>query len=360
MNYRFLELLASKAINADQTVTIDLDMTDPISEIIIDSRVTHGAEGAATAHWLASITKVEIIDGSDVLFSADGYEMEALDIYNGNMFPRSVWCHYFGLQESDRKTSISFGRYLWDELLALDPTKFGSPQLRITFAYQAGGVNPAACAVSVTAALFDQKVISPTGFLMSKEVKRWTTDADAHEYTDLPLDYPYRKLMVGCRLDAYSPVTIFDNIKLSEDQDKKVVFNNSFRDLIFSIGRENAYIEESIGVPVHAMTQRKMYCTHTMKSSLMGTEWDGTRHGGELATWDQQGGLFYTLCTTAANYVILCKGYAPHGFLCVPFGLQNEIEDWYNVGGIGSLKLDVTDGEDNGISKIFIQQLRTY
>lgn len=360
MNHRIIELLGLRDIDADGTITIDLDMADCISEILLDTRVTNGAEANATAHWLASVTKVEIVDGSDVLFSLDGYEMEALDIYHSGKFPRAIWPNYFSLQSSERLTAISFGRFLWDEILALDPSKFTNPQLKITFDIDAGGMTPSKCELSVLAAVFDDKKISPTGFLTTKEVKKWTTVDGDHEYTDLPTDYVYRKLLIQCRFPGYGPDEMFDNIKLSEDQDKKVVFNGEFSDLMFLIGRENALVEEWLGVPVHATTQRPVYITPTMEVSLIGTEWDGTRHGGELACWSGKGGRMYTLCTQAANYNIHVSGYAPHGTLAIPFGLQHVIEDWYNVKEIGSLKLDVTDGQDSGTAKIFIQQHRPY
>jgi len=361
MNYRYLELLGLRDIEADLTVTIDLNMADPISEIFLDTRTTNGPEtNEATAHWIATVTKVEIVDGSDVLYSLDGYEMEALDIYHSGKFPRAYWPNYFSYSESMRLTAISFGRFLWDPILALDPKKFANPQLRITFDYDAGGRAPTKCSLSVLAALFDEKAITPTGFLMTKEVKKWTTEDGSQEYTDLPTDYPYRKLLIQSRYPGYGPDEMFDNIKLSQDQDKKVVLDGQFRDLLFGIGRENALVEEWLGVPVHASTQRPVYITPTMEVSLIGTEWDGTRHGGTLACWSGAGGRMYTLCETAANYNIHVSGYAPHGTLCIPFGLQNEIEDWYKVEGIGSLKLDITDGQDSGTGKIFIQQHRSY
>lgn len=360
MKYRFIELLGLRDIDADGTTTIDLDMSDPISEILIDSRLTNGAEANSAGHWLSTITKIEIVDGSDVLFSLDGLEMEALDIYHSGIFPRSIWSNYFSWQSADRQNAISFGRWLWDDILAFDPKRFRNPQLKITFDIDAGGMNPSKCELSVLAAVFDEKVITPVGFLMSKEIKQWTTTASAHEYTDLPTDHPYRKLLIACRYAGTSPNSMISNIKLSEDQDKKIIVNGEFRDLIFGIGRENAFIHEQIGCPVHASSTRTFHVTPTMGVVGMGTEWDGTLHGDTIAVTGGAGGRINTLCDQAANYNIVLTGYAPHGALQIPFGRQDQIEDWFDVSGIGSLKLDITDGTSSGTGKIFIQQLRKY
>lgn len=359
MKYRFLELSALETIAADGTKTIDLDMADPISEIVLDTRVTNTGGGAdTTEHPMATVTNVEIIDGSDVLFSLDGLEMHALDIYHSGIHPRGGWYRYQA-GDYDQQTAISFGRHLWDPLLAFDPKKFRNPQLRITFDIDAGGMAPSQCKLSVLAALFDEKVISPIGFLMSKEIKRWTTDASAHEYTDLPTDYPYRKLLLQARYADYPPHWVLNNIKLSEDQDKKIVVNNEFRDLMFGIGRENAYVHEKWTV-IGTAGGRIYHVTPTM--DVMGTAatWAGSILGGDMGVYNGDGGKLQVWTGGEANIQIIVDGWAPHGTLQIPFGLQNEIEDWYDVSKIGSLKLDITDGVDSATSKIFLQQLRRY
>lgn len=359
MNYRYLELLGLMDIDSDQTVKIDLDMADPISEILLDTRVLNGGAADSDNHPIASVTKIEIVDGSDVLFSLDGFETEALDIYHSGKYPRGGWFNYLTTTPTDRQTAISFGRFLWDPILAFDPTKFSNPQLKITFDYDAGGMAASKCELSVLAAMFDQKAITPTGFLMTKEIKRWTTVASDHEYTDLPTDYPYRKLLLQDRYAENPPHWMFSNIKLSEDQDKKVVLNGEFRDLMFGIGRENAFIEEAI-MGVGAAAARVYHCTPTLDVAATASGWREDTATGEFGTYNGDGGYLTITADAAANLVAHVRGWAPHGTLQIPFGLQHEIEDWYDVTKIGSLKLDITDGVSAGTSKIFIQQHRPY
>jgi len=361
MNYRYLELLGLMDIDADQTVKIDLDMADPISEILLDTRVTNGAGGGedSTNHPIASVTKVEIVDGSDVLFSLDGFETEALDIYHSGKHPRGGWYNYLPSSPTDRQTAISFGRYLWDPILAFNPGKFSNPQLKITFDYDAGGMAPSKCELSVLAAVFDEKAITPTGFLMTKEIKRWTTVAADHEYTDLPTDYPYRKLLLQDRYASNPPYWMFGNIKLSEDQDKKVVVNGEFRDLMFGMGRENAYLEE-LWTVVGTAGGRVYHVTPTSNVTGVANTWAENVLGADMGVYNGDGGYLEAWTGGEANIQIRVAGWAPHGTIQIPFGLQDTIEDWYDVTKIGSLKLDITDGVSDGTSKIFIQQHRAY
>lgn len=359
MDHRFLKLLSLKTVSADETVEIDLDMIDPVSQILIDSRVTNGAGADATAHPIACVTKVEITDGSEVLFSLDGYCMEALDIYHNGKHPRGGWYNYLTTTETDRVTAINFGRWLWDDALAFDPKKFRNPKLNITFDIDAGGMSPSACKVAVYACLFDDKTIVPSGFLMAKEIKSWITVASQHEYTELPRDYPYRKLLLRGTKESNPPHWVFGNIKLSEDKDKKIVIDNDFRSLIMGIGRENAFVTEQ-WTCVGALTQKVIYVTPTMDVMAMGQAWTEALGAKDIATYDGDGGHLEFITEVAANTVFRVAGWSPHSTLQIPFGLQDKIEDWYDVRNVGSLKLDITDGVSSATSKIFLQQYRIY
>jgi len=359
MKHRFTELLGLKTLADGDITTIDLDMSDPISELILDLRVTLGAGGDTTEHNIKCFSKIEIVDGSDVLFSLDGAELQALDIYHSGIHPRGGWLH--GLQmESDMQVAISFGRYLWDEVIALNPVNFSNPQLKVTFDAGAGGRNTASGRISVLAALFDEKVISPTGFFMTKEIKRWTTVANAHVYTDLPLDFPYRKLLLQSRLAEYPPHWCFANIKLASDQDKKVIVNGEFRDLMFGLCRENAYIRETYIAPGRAGALGKYSITPTMDVMSIANQWIDSQQGCDISTYGGEGGELQLWSENALNVVCHVEGWAPHGTIALPFGRQDVIEDWENLSGIGNLKLDITDGIADSTTKVFIQQYRSY
>lgn len=359
MNYRHVELLGLTTLNADKTVEIDLDMADPISQIFIDHRVTNGIGTAMTAHPIAAITKVEIVDGSEVLFSLDGYCTEGLDIYHAGQHPRGGWYHALNGIDTDRVVAMNFGRWPWDEVLAFDPKKFRNPKLKIAYDIDAGGMAPSACKLGVFAGLFDEKVISPLGFLMAKEIKSWTTVATQHEYTELPTDYPYRKLLLRGTKESNPPHWILGRIKLAEDQDKRIIIDQEFRPLLFNIGRQNAFITEDWNVALRA-TQNVYYVTPTMECMATGSGWEAAIATADIACYDGDGGHLEAIASGVGNATLHVQGWAPHGMLQIPFGLQDKIEDWYDVTKIGSLKLDITDGVDDATSKIFLQQYRTY
>ena len=361
MNYRLSTLFSRKSYTANATEVIDINMADPISQLIIELAVT-GVGDVATAHAIACLTKIELVDGSDVLFSLSGYEAEAADIYH-NKRMRPNWNPYLTTLDVQRFIGINFGRKLWDPELAFDPKKFTNPQLKLTLDIDAGGNAPTTNKLQVLAALFDEKSINPVGFLMHKEVKDYAMAASAHEYTDLPVDHPYRKLFIRSLYVGVEPDQIIDNIKLSEDQDKRVIFNHNTRELFQQLAEDNPRLAEAIICPI---TTSQTYGFCTMSSRVYGsiTPWAETVVVNQNAFYDGDGGRFKKIASTAgANVQVKVEGYSPHGTFEIPFGDQNDMEDWYDPSALRALRLDITGASGISTTKtcqIFLQQLRRY
>jgi len=67
VRYRIAELLAPEDLGPSGTKTVDITTRDPISRIEINFSATNGADGMSD-HPAANITRVEVVDGSDLLF----------------------------------------------------------------------------------------------------------------------------------------------------------------------------------------------------------------------------------------------------------------------------------------------------
>ena len=362
MNYRLTTLLGREAHTADVTKVIDVDVRDPISRLVITWEPTNGSQAAGDAHPVRGVSKIELVDGSDVLFSLSGAEAQAADWYHTEKEPANVLLFTNGMN-SEQIMNINFGRYLWDPILALDPTKFTNLQLKITLDIDGGGSLVTTGYLTVLADLFDGKAVSPTGFLMHKEIKDFTLANASHEYTDLPTDYPYRKLFVRAQRYGTGPEYQIDTLKLSEDVDKKVVVNQSLLQILRSItSRIRPYRESIIGPG--ASSAQYFFCTPTYWPMFAATGWRASIGGGDKNIYEGDGGRFKFVQTASGpNWQALVEGHCPHGVIEIPFGLQDDIEDWYNVAEIGSLKLDIKGGSSVGSSEtcqIFLQQLRNY
>lgn len=362
MNYRLSTIHARKSYSDDYTEIIDLNLVDPISQLIIELSANITNDTDITAHVIACLSKIEIVDGSDVLFSLTGYEAEAADWYTNHNF-NSPWNIYMGWGETQRFIRINFGRYLWDPELAFDPKKFRNPQLKLTLDINAGGAVPNLNRLQVWGALFDQKAVTPVGFLMHKEIKNYVPGSSSHEYTDMPQDYPYRKLFIRAWDPGTEPNQVLSNIKLSEDQDKKIIFDHGTEDILRTIAMVSPPIEEEIHA--RAMTAAtEIFCTPTARVYPVAAMLSDTADAGTIGVSMGDGGHFHAITGTAAKYCsFFVRGWLPHGTWEIPFGLQNEMADWYDTSKVGSLKLDILAAAGQGGSEtvqLFLQQLRRY
>jgi hypothetical protein len=230
MKYRLASILAHEDISTAGTKTLDISLKDVISRINIQVKATNNGS-TPTAHPAKIISKIEVVDGSDVLFGLSGQEALALQFYNTRQTPFCV-NNYLDNVMNITNYEINFGRFLYDPIVAFNPNKFRNPQLKVTHNKANGGCSPDACTLEVTADVFDQKEADPLGFLMAKENVSYTLSASANEYIDLPTDHTLRKLIIMSLYGGKQPWEQFNEVKLSEDNDKKVPLDDKTSDLL--------------------------------------------------------------------------------------------------------------------------------
>lgn len=355
MNHRFATMLGPEPATTATTKTLDINVSDPISRITVQFKGTNNGS-APTAHPAKMVSKIEVVDGSDVLFGLSGVEAQALNYYEKGRMPHNV-CNYIDEAKAIATYEINFGRFLWDTLLALDPKKFTNPQLKITHNKANGGSSPDVGELAVFAHIFDEKTVSPTGFLMSKEQYSYTLQAGANEPIDIATDFPYRKLLIQSMSTSLQPWEQYNQLKLSQDNDRKVIINDEKVSDLFKLMQTHPPIVETIHI-YGALAAAAVHCTPSYErmASIATTVADATKIIG-----DTYGGAFTVTIAAATIGMMLASGLAPHGAFCIPFGIQDEIEDWFNVADIGSLMLVLkAGGSASGTCEIIAQQLRNY
>lgn len=358
MNYRQTDILAEEAANTAGTKTININIKEPISRIYIRFKAQM-VSYQQIAHPAANVSKIELVDGSDVLYSLSGYECEALNYYDNLVTPDTEvigaptnWIHATYL--------LDFGRFLYDPLLALDPSRFANPQLKITHNLVTADASCTAAKLLVKANIFDEKVPSPVGFLMNKEIHSYTATGGTYKYIDLPTDHPYRKLLVRAYTTNKSFESSVSSLKLSEDNDKRIPIDTD----------AEPYIRYLCGIlPPIAEHFQVNIDTSALHVFVMPTYWPMV-HGMpfESLTWYRSGSYyeaedqaFISSVTGNKNFAGTVIGYVPHQVLALMFGHQQDMEDWYDVTKVGSLRLRLYEvsGQTPAVST-FIQQFRRY
>lgn len=362
MNYRLATILSRLAIGSDYTEVIDLNLADPVSRLEICYECTSTGSGNVEDHAAKCVTKIELVDGSDVLYSLSGQEAQAVDFYHNMKEPQNHIV-YLGGNHAEMVFNLNFGRFLWDPLFAFDPAKFTNPQLKITMDMNGGGFGSVGGFLTVHAHIFDGKAVTPTGFLMHKEIKNYSLGSASHEYTDLPTDYPYRKMFIAAQTNGTDIPGILDTLKLSEDNDRKVPFDVTANELLRSItSRCPPYRESQIFAAGAQSTY--FYCTPCHKVKPLCNSWEVSNIDASITVFGGGGGKGELWASqTLSNVCVSVEGHAPHGAMEIPFGLQDDPADWYDVSALGSLRLDILsiDGRDSDDKvQVFLQQLRNY
>lgn len=360
MNYRLAKLLDNKTMGASGTEIIDIDLLDPISAIVINQRSTNDGN-TPDEHAVKVISKIEVVDGSDVLYSLSGYEAEAMDFY-GTGICRCRFLPYVDNTQLVIPYFVDFGRFLYDRELALDPTKFTNPQVKITYDRDAGGDGCDALELEVMAHIFDDRKIAPVGFLMSKELKSWALADATWEYTDLPTDHPYRNILILSRAAQKHPHAQFREIKLTEDVDKKIPYHELTMDLIkYNQYKFDRYEEEIAGYFASATTIT--YFITPAYSPKMGIIAGTTGTNAYFASDRESGGQCRISAHTATHMRARIIGWCPHGAVCLPCNGNDDLDDMYDVTKLGSLKIEIKGGTSVGsgsTAELCVQQVRKY
>jgi hypothetical protein len=359
MRYRLADILLSESNATAGTKTIDLTVKDPISALSIQMKSTNNGI-TPTAHPIKRITKVELVDGSEVLYSMSGYEGEALQINEG-VLPAFGRLNYFDDTQCISVLNMVFGRWLYDPLLAIDSSKHRGLQLKITHNLALGGCVPDASTLEVVAYTFDEFKPTPIGFLCNKELQSYALTANAYEYITIPTDRTLRSVMIQSLYAQKQPWEQYNEIRLEEDNGKRVPLDAKTSNLFKYFNYVNPVVSEVIaGIPTTAGVT--FYCTPSLYLGIVASGYAttvdyfgcDTPYGGTF-TW-------YNKVAGSQGQAIV-SGYGPHGALVIPFGDPKVIEDWYSLPSGAGLKARIKAGSSIGGSstcQVTTQQLWKY
>ena len=364
MNYREVEIFAPADLGDTGTEPIEINIEDNISRIELIWQTTVVTVSDMLAPHAACISKVELIDGSDVLHSLSGEQIQAMAFHTIGKMPLDE----ISVVAADYMRSvlpIYFGRKLYDPLLAFDPKKFRNPQLKVTWDEDAANTSVIANELTVRGDVFDEKAVSPIGFLMSKEIKSYTPANNTPEYTNMPLDHPYRMLMIQSEATDKNPFEVLAQVKLAENHDKKIPFDMTgaeiFRKIIQPLGpiSQNVRLNETAAdaMALHLTPTYGHVCQVAYDADVIAANDDFTQ--------PTFAGCIVTIAATVSYvpYRALVQGYAPNFCFGIPFGDLQDPADWYDVTKLGHLRLTTQGAAAVGTTpaaRICLQQLRKY
>ena len=360
MNYRTALILAAEDVQSAGTKVIPIDVESPISAIDIKFRITRGSD-THVAGCAAMIPKIELVDGAKVLWSANGYLAQALGYYNrpGRQLEHG---QVLTANEEEGHYPLDFGRYLWDEQLAFDPRKYNNPQLKITHSELATDASASDNELEVIAYLFDEKTISPIGFLAAMLHYEYTCgSSDSYEMVSLPDDRVIRQILVRAFQQGYAAFNNIYQARLDE---------NTLGNIVFDYTLLEDYFRRMQGVwpPIQIGHQWNVATSLGYKYVPQSNYWVnivGTTHShtttGNVQVNPQKGGKIGLTAEAAGEWAANSHGWLPWHTFQFPMGKPGDIDDWYNpLGKKPRLRLRVGSSGTSVTGAVLLEELIKY
>jgi len=358
MKYRTVQVMANQAFGVAGTHIEPIRLKDPITALFFSLQITV-AGGQRLTHFLSGFTRIEIVDGSDVLLSLSGEQMDGLLSYETPGKNTQFLTNMPTVQETVR-TAVLFGRYRGDEQFAFDPSRFDNPQLRITYNGALVEAGATAVGIEIWAEVFDEKAIAPVGFFQNREFQRHTPVTGTHAYINLPTDLTIRKLFVQPFLGGSTSSLNMQATRLDEDNMKRVVFD----------------LPVSIWSTFDRQWHGDVVCSFFMTRTGAAVPCFIPITLGEIGWAQSIAGIVAVQITALAGGQVLLNqannaltiygrviGTSPYQMLCYPFGKQDDPDDWYDPTAIGDLRLRIQGGTAvvaGATTRTILQQVRRY
>ena len=370
MKPRDAVLLYQETQSSDaSTKTLDLDIRDPVTALYIEAEAQNGTTSNED-NWISDvITKIEVVDGSEVLASLTGHELEAMCFYKQGKVPvlyPSEWAS--GWQRHG--AYLLFGRYLYDRMYAIDFTRFANPQIKIT--WNLAAVRAVAADTAFATGTFKLSVIAkimeefsvPPSYLMDKKLLSFTSSSSsgAEERKELPVDLPYRMLMTRHYVEGSDLDEVTSDLKLTADADKIILFDRKVKQLDAEAEARwgqlmlSHNIIRATGGTVRGLTNKETRYAFFPSISTQFTDFVYTlmfSGAVKLETQIAGGGGAGTRRFWGTEW-----GHALYATLPLPFGNPDDPETWLSPEGMRKLELIFTSGGTAGACELVAEQVR--
>lgn len=357
-----------KVLGDSGTETFDINVDSPITELYIEVRANNHATAPNASNPIArNVTKIELVDGGDTLFSLTGQQTIANFFYMTGKMPHRAIQEWDSVRQLDT-FPIRFGRYLGDERYALDPRKYQNLQLKITWnlatvnAVGANGFATGTGRMTVVTRIMESPKSLPVGLFTCREIENWTTAASGDHVVDLPTDHKFVNLFFRSYESGIGPDTHFSNFKFSINNDQLVLHDGD-------TGEVERMSQERLG---KATQEIKFYGSDGMTlETWLGGEVRANLNmlsAVNVAGYSEgNGGLLTLDLITNANAAVsnsggyaTIEGYQPEHTFEFPFGDIMDESSWLDASSYGDLKVELTEGNAGGAASLFLLQARKY
>lgn len=362
MKVRDVYITQAQTLADAGSITFPLSQLGKILHIRVKLSATNGATSNTVGKLVGLVSKIEVVDGSNVLASCSMLEWLAANCFNNLCMPFRDDSGGAAVVITD-EIIITFGRFFGDREYYLDCARFANPMLRLTWAFPVSatvGIATGTSLLSLLATTIEDQAMPYKGFIMRKEVGSWTTAASGTQSFILPLDYPYMGLYISALKTTVSPDTILTNFKLSRNTDQYIDFNITGRDVyaknieVFGTFRQKFR-------PLVDTTATWLGDLYFQTGAFM-TRPGATSKALTTAVAAESVITFGTTGGTVDAQELELEGGAPGAACYLPFHFGDPYtvpnpDDFLNPTGLGELKLILTQGVVSAAGTVVVEQV---
>ncbi len=357
-------IMSATDLGASGTKVIDITETKQISRISILFSVTVATVSLMIGTLRKTVSKVEIVDGGKVLWSASGDALGGIDFYTSGK-PSYTELSLTAADLLYGVIHINFGRYLYDKDLAFRPEMYDNPQLKITWDEDAANTSAVVNSFTVLADVDDNPAGGPAGGMLSvSDVKTYGMAVSSHDYTVLPVDRTIRAVYMRMFTEDHDADTLLDNVKLDVDNDSSVLLNVDGRQALQML-REYGLVTYPVVLDA-AVTAKDLYLP-TASQNKVAIDYDATAFVTAQSKFALAAnkGAFQDIAASVdiKAETAIVSGLMPGGVMPLFLGDKNDPESWLTLPSTSTLRLDVTSSaaaDVNDINEIIVESVIRY
>jgi|GEM_PF-830536 len=369
MALRRVFIAKADTIKDTETPSFKLKGRGAISAIDVIYQADNGSTSNQGHPIHKDVSKIEVVDGAEALWSLSMVQAQALDFYMDKLMPPMEITEVGGATQYEM-ARILFGRYLGDPLFWLDPDRFDNPELKLSHALTisaTAGFATGTGKLTVVAHVFEEPPATLEGFLRAIEVRNFTSAASGDEPTELPLDYKIRYLLVR----AYESGTAWDtditNVKVDLAYSKKILWDMPALDLKrlnverWGLARISQLLLRTDGDSPELFVAYPEVVNVNVRQDLSIASYDALSADTiTLQVLDLTTSPSIAKATADRQIDCVVDGAFPHHVACIPFGVPEDPETWFDPKPWNPVRVILTQGGAGAAVSICVQQLRTY
>ena len=355
-----------------------IHIRDPIVNFYVRMYARNGGTHNVRNPIKYVLDRIDMVDGSDVLFSLDAEEILALDFYH---YKESI---EMGMDErpdewqyTDFNIPLGLGRV--DPVVAFDPTQFANPQLVIYWDLEnvrnvgVTGYVDDSLRLDIMADVIEKAPTRPSGYLMTKQLYEWQTAAAGQERIDLPVDYAYRTIFLRAQKHCYKPYDrgeyfaaiaahdgVIEKVRHDCDEQKYQPFELYADDWMAWCKKYYGFWHQGYWFFLSGASTLWRDVNFRANLAVAGS---GISSGGNMdAIYPKacQEVEFVTHGGADAAVHVKADGTLPCATFAWPYGDPDEPEEWLDITEHKNSRLTVDQAVADAVAQVFLTQYRTY